>query len=65
MSRPKQLAGVRHQLRTMQVGEVLIITREEMRPTSVRSTCSQLKSDEAVSYEVKNVSAGVEVKRIN
>lgn len=65
MSRARLKQGIRHQLRTMQVGETILISREDMRPTSVRATCTQLKGDEGATYTVKGVSAGCEVRRIS
>ena len=65
MSKSKSKSGIRHQLRTMQVGETILISREDMRPTSVRATCTQLKGDEGATYTVKSVSTGVEVKKIS
>lgn len=55
--------AIRASLRTMEVGEIVNIPRELAKPSTMRSTCSQLNADFGVCYGTQATANGVDVIR--
>lgn len=56
--------GLRARLRAMNVGETLEISREEWKPTSVRSSAYNIAADFGFKFEVRFKNYGTAVTRI-
>lgn len=56
--------SARGTFRTMEVGESIDIPREVSKPTTVRSTVSNLKADFGVGYSTMTIPEGLRVTRV-
>jgi hypothetical protein len=56
--------SARGTFRTMEVGESIDIPRELAKPTTVRSTVSNLKADYGVGYSTMAIPEGLRVTRV-
>lgn len=56
--------SARGTFRTMEVGDTIDIPRELAKPTTVRSTVSNLKADYGVGYSTMQIPEGLRVKRV-
>jgi len=59
--------SMRARIRAMNVGDLIVISNVEAKPSVVHSTANSVKRDAADgrSYQLKTIDNGVEVRRIN